>query len=195
MIRKDESLVCPNLQCVKHRSEDTPFFYPESTYDSDGGETGGVLAYPDGTPSNRFEDGTVGVPAHIIKAIKASDELPHCVHCLDEAEWEPIVAVLFRKWPKSEGGDVIAIFPEIVADSRGNVDSYMHIGQHNGADLGIVYHTKAATPEEYTALKNELESYPYYYHLRVVKRVSRKMRERQINGMTNGMTHQSGRVC
>jgi hypothetical protein len=81
---------------------------------------------------------------------------------------ETITAVMFRKWPKSEGGDVIALFPEELADLEGNMNSYQHIGQHGAASPDLIYHTKKATPAEYADLKEELESIGY--RLRIVQR-------------------------
>lgn len=66
--------------------------------------------------------------------------------------------VVFRKWPE---GDILALFPEI---DEGNYkcSSYMHIGQHSGADYtGCIQSTKAAIPEEYADLKRELEGLGY----------------------------------
>ncbi len=43
--------------------------------------------------------------------------------------------VIFRKWPKSQGGGVIALFPQLPASYSGHMcESYEHIGQH-GAQL------------------------------------------------------------
>lgn len=86
------------------------------------------------------------------------------------------VDVIFRKWPKTEGGDVIALFPGLAGNAQPHTcSSYQHVGQHGTADLGALTHTLAkATPEEYADLKRELESPPYRYILRVVQRVTRK---------------------
>ncbi len=68
--------------------------------------------------------------------------------------------VVFRKWPN---GDISALFPEVPADTEGNLcASYEHVGQHGGANY---YHcissTKPARPSEYAALKAELEKIGY----------------------------------
>ena len=87
----------------------------------------------------------------------------------------PITEVVFRVWPKSEGGDVIALFPYEHAHGY-FCDSYQHIGQHGAADFhGLTYRTRLAKPEEYAALKAELETIGY--SLKIVKRVSH---ERQM---------------
>jgi hypothetical protein len=69
--------------------------------------------------------------------------------------------VVFRRWPKSEGGDVIALFPEI--EERGGMcESYMHVGQHASANYyGVVNDTHPARPEEYKALAEELTRIGY----------------------------------
>ncbi len=43
----------------------------------------------------------------------------------------------------------------------------MHIGQH-GECIDTLLQNKAATPEQYAALKKELESEPYNYELEVI---------------------------
>jgi hypothetical protein len=99
----------------------------------------------------------------------------HVTGVVERAEKEPIVnkqpvtRVVFRKWNR-KNGTVIALFPDI-GHAPGLVSSYEHVGQHGGADYsGVINHTKPATPDEYADLKKELESAPYNYNLRVVKR-------------------------
>ena len=79
--------------------------------------------------------------------------------------------VVFRYWR----GQVIALFPELVEHNSRMVDSYMHIGQHGAADYaGIVQFSRAATPEEYQSLKDELED-GFGYNLEIrQKRPARK---------------------
>jgi len=83
---------------------------------------------------------------------------------------EPKTVVVFRKWKKSEGGGILALFP--LEQERGYLcTSYEHIGQHGAADyVGCIMRTKSAKPEEYADLKKELESEPYNYNLVVKKR-------------------------
>jgi hypothetical protein len=71
--------------------------------------------------------------------------------------------VIFRKWPKSEGGDIIALFPtEPGTNDPYDCSSYEHVGQHGSADPnGLISRTKAATPEEYADLKKELKQIGY----------------------------------
>lgn len=82
-----------------------------------------------------------------------------------------VTRVVFRKWyRKTDGNGVIALFPDDKQDSW-MIQSYEHEGQHGAADYtGVVRRTKPATPEEYAALKRELESPPFDYVLRVVQR-------------------------
>jgi|WetSurMetagenome_2_1015567.scaffolds.fasta_scaffold120001_4 hypothetical protein len=69
--------------------------------------------------------------------------------------------VVFRKF-KDGYKEVIALFPRIPEDLHGNFCmSYMHVGQHGGADPGIVSTTTPAKPAEYAALLKELKSLGY----------------------------------
>jgi len=68
-------------------------------------------------------------------------------------------AMVFRTY---KSGEVIAVFPYEIEDTRGNVMSYTHVGQHGGADYnGVISDTKQSTIEEYTPLFKELESFGY----------------------------------
>lgn len=62
--------------------------------------------------------------------------------------------VIFRKF---RDGDVVALLPEVEAN-RGNVMSYMHVGQHSEASVFIVDDTRPAQPSEYAPLLRELQS-------------------------------------
>lgn len=79
--------------------------------------------------------------------------------------------VLFRIW-KDKTRDLIALFPDIQAgdaQDSNRVQSYMHIGQHSGADyIHVIRITRPAKPSEYADLKAELESIGY--NLKVAKR-------------------------
>lgn len=76
--------------------------------------------------------------------------------------------VVFRKF---KDGDIIALFPQEAADNKGLFCmSYMHIGQHGGADYtGMVKMTRPTTPDEYEPLKRELEQRGY--DLKIAKKV------------------------
>lgn len=84
--------------------------------------------------------------------------------------------VIFRKW---NGGDVIALFPQVPYDRNGiYCMSYEHIGQHGSAGYDtVVCQSSLASPEEYADLKHELESRPFNYVLSVASRESSKDRQ------------------
>lgn len=85
---------------------------------------------------------------------------------------EPITKVIFRKWPRKTGGDVIALFPAIAGTyDLWTCSSYQHIGQHGAATVMLSRCTKPAKPSEYADLKEELERIGY--RLKVVKRFTR----------------------
>lgn len=84
---------------------------------------------------------------------------------------EPWTPTLFRRWPKSEGGDVFALFPLIPETKLGECASYARVGQHSAADLyGCIARTRPASldDEDVQALKRELESIGY--RVRPIKR-------------------------
>ena len=87
------------------------------------------------------------------------------------------VKVVFRKW--KDTGDVIALFPEVPSDINGSYcDSYMHVGQHGGADYcGVIGQTVPAAPCECAALSVELNRIGY--RLRPLKRASWRLHERR----------------
>ena len=63
------------------------------------------------------------------------------------------VKVIFRK----KDGQVIAFFPEFHVQ-RGNIMSYMYIGQHGEASLDFYYSATKANAQEYELLFNELKT-------------------------------------
>jgi hypothetical protein len=81
-----------------------------------------------------------------------------------------ITEVIFRRFKE---GDAIALFPyDIATLHEGYVNSYQHIGQHSGADLGIIKETKPASLSEsdIAMLYNELTNIGY--NLKIIKRVN-----------------------
>ena len=66
---------------------------------------------------------------------------------------------------KKEGTEVCAMMPYEIADRQGNITSYAHVGQHSAASLKYVKKLPNATPEEYEALKKELEAAGYTFKL------------------------------
>lgn len=78
--------------------------------------------------------------------------------------------VIFRKYPN---GEIIALFPDESWDGSNRwwyVSSYMHNGQHGGANYpGVMHDTKPAKASEYAPLLNELQEMGYNY-LEIAKR-------------------------
>ena len=66
--------------------------------------------------------------------------------------------VIFRKFPE---GDVIALFPNMIDDSEGNITSYQHVGQHSGASPELINKLDHATEKEYRPLADELINIGY----------------------------------
>ena len=81
-----------------------------------------------------------------------------------------LTKVIFRKW---FDGSVIALFPEIPNDCNGlYCESYMHIGQHGGADCrSVIARTEVAKPSEYDGLHKELTAIGY--NLKIIARTPR----------------------
>jgi len=66
----------------------------------------------------------------------------------------PALPVIFRA---ERSGEVTAVFPTVAADYAGlEFTIYAHIGQHGGATLPWYRETRAARPDEYTDLLQEL---------------------------------------
>jgi len=72
--------------------------------------------------------------------------------------------VIFRAWPKREGGSAIALFPREAATvgNPGHCLSYEQVGQHGGADLFALTHSlRLAARAEYRELAAELRRIGY----------------------------------
>lgn len=88
--------------------------------------------------------------------------------------------VIYRKF--HTGGDIVALFPT-VQDSQYFCMSYMHVGQHGGADyVGLQSITSLAAPDEYSELHSELVAIGYD-NLKVVKVCTPKMRADFLSNM------------
>ena len=86
-------------------------------------------------------------------------------------------SVIFRTYKKD--GNVIALFPELPADSsRWHCLSYQSIGQHGAASCCIDPDTRPSTKKEVEALSRELRKIGY--DLDVRRRLSRAMDSRRI---------------
>lgn len=76
--------------------------------------------------------------------------------------------VVFRK---DKNGDITAYFPYVMANFKGDVVCYAHVGQHSSADyLYCIQKEKPARRIEYCYLKKELTNLGY--NLRVIKKRS-----------------------
>lgn len=89
---------------------------------------------------------------------------------------------IFRIYPD---GEVIALFPQIAGDDHGwCCESYMHAGQHGGADTNVVIRrTRLAKPKEYRVLLAELKQIGY--KPKIMKRCTYEdflTRGEQVNG-------------
>lgn len=74
--------------------------------------------------------------------------------------------VVFRKF---SDGDIIALLPNSL-DTNYTIASYMHVGQHSGADYDhVISKTKPAKESEYADLLNELVRVGYT-NLRIMKK-------------------------
>ena len=84
-----------------------------------------------------------------------------------------VTLCIFRRW-RSGRKEVIALFPEEPHDPNGfQCDSYMHTGQHGGADYtGCITATRPASLDEpdVAALRRELEGEPFNYKLEIRKK-------------------------
>lgn len=81
---------------------------------------------------------------------------------------EPATVVVFRRWPASEGGDVLALFP-MIDEGGGRCASYQHVGQHSAADYGrVIDATRPADlgAADVLALRAELERIGYVLDIR-----------------------------
>ena len=86
--------------------------------------------------------------------------------------------VVFRRW-RDRSGDVIALFPELPADVQGRYcNSYMHTGQHGGADYhSVIQHTAPVGPKQYAELAEVL--WRIGYNLRPMKHASRRHHDKR----------------
>lgn len=58
-------------------------------------------------------------------------------------------------------GQPLAVFPNEVADSKGNIGCYAHVGQHSACNRDYLINLKEAQPTEYVDLANELRGLNY----------------------------------
>ena len=81
------------------------------------------------------------------------------------------IEVIFRKYTKRPC-ETIAIFPYEIADAKGDISSYQHIGQHGACDRYFRTFTRPCYEEwEYRDLLKELISIGYD-DLKIINRVN-----------------------
>ena len=71
---------------------------------------------------------------------------------------EPTYSVYFVK---SKDGTITAIFPNTIADNKGNCMCYAHIGQHSACSEEWIEEQEIALVSEWEELGNELVSIDY----------------------------------
>lgn len=88
--------------------------------------------------------------------------------------------VIFRRY--TDDNQIIALFPEERHDNGGRFCmSYMHVGQHGGADYhGVIQYTQPAKRSEYASLARELRSIGY--KLCIGKRASQASHNKRVYG-------------
>lgn len=91
-----------------------------------------------------------------------------------DTEYTP---VLFRAEKRKEHrGEVTAVFPTLPGTLEpGTMTCYAHVGQHGSCSQGWYNQTRRARPDEYEALKRELEAIGY--RLQVYRRMQPWHRE------------------
>jgi hypothetical protein len=89
--------------------------------------------------------------------------------------------VVFRKYIGRQ--EFIALFPDEIADGRGNIMSYQKIGQHGAADYkGVIKQTCAIDPKNCNGLLEELLNIGY--DVFPVKRKNQSMKQFQNDTFT-----------
>lgn len=82
---------------------------------------------------------------------------------------DDVTDVIFKR----EGTDIVAFFPALAGSQNAfSVSCYSHREQHSAASTDYVGVCKPAKPDEYAALKAELEARGY--NLRVVRRMTQR---------------------
>lgn len=102
-----------------------------------------------------------------------------------------VTKVVFRVWKWKNESGVIALFPELPTDPYGwYCESYMHVGQHAGADYErVIERTRPATEEEYADLMRELEDIGY--NLEVRQHETPQMREKRLERAGKWRQHEN----
>jgi hypothetical protein len=97
--------------------------------------------------------------------------------------------IIFRKF---KDGDIIAVFPDDIADLSGNVTMYQHQGQHGAGDYNqVMQQTKKATPKEYAKLNKELKSIGY--KIKPVSKDTPKMQQKRTETLSKYFKESGGK--
>ena len=89
--------------------------------------------------------------------------------------------VIFRK---EKGGDILAVFPYLIADIENNMTGYAHIGQHGPISYEYYLTTKRAkSPAEYADLLAEIKQIGY--NPKIIKKIQRKKYSQAIQETIN----------
>lgn len=122
-----------------------------------------------------------------VRARVASDGDPLAFWSAHWQEYEPETRVLFRWWKGGVGDEpsLIALFPDDPGDMNPvTCASFQHVGQHGAARLHwIISSSRPATEAEYAPLKRELESAPYFYRLKVMKRTPADSYQKRVDAL------------
>lgn len=103
------------------------------------------------------------LPDYLYDALQENNEFAHIDGCKGMGKIKPDreeqTRVIFRKYPD---GDIIALFPDIIANRLGDIMCYEHYGQHGAADYkSVIDATEPASENEYNALMHELQQIGY----------------------------------
>ena len=100
-----------------------------------------------------------------------------------DTEETPVIFRIARSKSRAEIDGVMAVFPCESYDGFDidRVSCYAHVGQHGGASISHMMSrwSRPATLAEYADLKQELESAPYGYRLKVYQKKFNFLRERR----------------
>lgn len=152
----------------RYWSKARPMFYVSQL--PTGGSDWGYTDKPEGAGPDKL-DKAIPLSPYWQKRFAAD-----CRRAGTEARFVPVspppekTKVIFRVFRDDKDvSNPLAVFPEVPSDVAGNFcESYQPVGQHSACDpcIGSRGDTRAATPEEYAALKRELEGKGYVLDVR-----------------------------
>lgn len=74
------------------------------------------------------------------------------------------IDVVFKK--DKNDGEIVAFFPNEIADNKGNILCYAHIGQHSAASIAYMKECLNASIDEFADLALELHSIGYELNIK-----------------------------